>query len=83
MKKGRIEHEGWTYWYEHRPAKDGEICLGTMNPEEYCNGVYVYSSKDPGDGMAFVVTDTDNTNLVLTPNTYQQLNRTDNETPHD
>lgn len=53
-----IDYQGKRYFYEHRLAKDGEMCLGTMNPDEYCNGLYAYSSKDPGDGMAFVVTET-------------------------
>lgn len=55
--RNHIDHEGTRYYYEHRLAKDGEICLGTMNPQEYCNGVYSFSKKDPGDGLAFVVTE--------------------------
>jgi len=50
-----VDHDGIRYWYVYRLANDGEICLGTTDPTKYCNGVYAYSHKDPGDGMAFVV----------------------------
>jgi hypothetical protein len=50
-----IKYKGYSYYYEYRVAKDGEICLGTKDPEKYCNGFYSYSSKDEGSGMAFVV----------------------------
>lgn len=59
MGKDSIVHEGKIYHYEHRLAKDGEICLATLRPKEYCNGLYRYSKKDPGDGMAFVVVETE------------------------
>jgi len=62
---GRIEHDGFTYWYERRLAKEGELCLSTTDPEKYCNGPYRYSSKDPGDGIAFVIVDTDNIDLIM------------------
>jgi hypothetical protein len=56
-----IEYKGHKYWYEHRLAKDRQdICLGTYDPKSYCNGFYQYSTKDPGDGLAFVVVATDN-----------------------
>jgi hypothetical protein len=32
--------------------------LATKDPEQYCNGTFLYSTKDPGDGKEFVVTDT-------------------------
>lgn len=54
----RIVHEGYWYDYHHRLAKNGELCLGTLDPKAYCNGLYAYSQKDPGDGMAFVIVDT-------------------------
>lgn len=54
----RIEYEGYWYEYVHRLSSDDEICLATMDPEAYCNGTYSYSRKDPGNGMAFVITDT-------------------------
>lgn len=50
-----ITYQDVIYWYEHRLAKDGEICLATIDPKGYCNGLYTFSIKDPGDGMAFVV----------------------------
>lgn len=56
-----IDFEGYRYWYQYKLAVDRvSICLGTKNPKEYCNGLYLYSTKDPGDGMAFVVVKTDN-----------------------
>ena len=56
---GRIIHNSYWYEYEYRLAKDRiDICLATKNPEEYCNGTYLYSMKDPGSGMAFVITNT-------------------------
>lgn len=54
-KEKYIDHEGKRYFYEYRLANDGEICLATTDPDKYCNGVYAYSRKDPGDGLAFVV----------------------------
>jgi hypothetical protein len=59
MENTSVEYLGITYYFEHRLAKDGEICLATTDPKLFCNGLYTYSSKDPGDGMAFVVTATD------------------------
>lgn len=56
---GRVWMDGYWYDYEHRLAKDREdICLATKDPEQYCNGTFLYSTKDPGDGKEFVVTDT-------------------------
>jgi len=52
-----VDHDGIRYWYVYRLAEDGDVCLGTTDPTKYCNGVYAYSRKDPGDGMAFVVID--------------------------
>jgi hypothetical protein len=60
MKTDKIEIEGFIYRYEYRLAKSNELCLATTDPKKYCNGFYLYSSKDPGDGLAFVVTETDN-----------------------
>lgn len=41
---------------EHKLAKDRvDICLATKDPKRYCNGFYLYSTKDPGSGKAFVV----------------------------
>ena len=61
-----IDFEGYRYWYQHKLAIDRKsICLGTMNPKEYCNGLYLYSTKDPGDGMAFVVVKTDNPEIKV------------------
>ena len=53
-----IVHEGVRYFYEHRVAKHKvDTCLATKDPKAYCNGTYLYSSKDPGSGLAFVVVD--------------------------
>lgn len=56
-----IEYRGYKYWYEKRPGKHGiDICLATYDPTLYCNGFSLFSRKDPGSGLAFVVTKTDN-----------------------
>lgn len=56
-----IVYKGHRYWYEHRLAKNNvDICLGTKDPEKYCNGFFLYSDKDPGSGKEFVVVKTDN-----------------------
>lgn len=58
-----IDYKGYRYWYEHKPAKHRvDICLATTDPEKYCNGFYLYSDKDPGSGMCFVVVKTNNPN---------------------
>lgn len=55
----KIEMNGYWYEYERKAAKDRvDICLATKDPKQYCNGVYLYSMKDPGSGIEFVVTDT-------------------------
>ena len=43
------------YYYEHKQAKHGDICLATKDPTTYCNGIYKYSIKDPGSAKQFVV----------------------------
>lgn len=59
--KGCIEFDGYKYWYEQRLAKDRvDLCLATKDPQTYCNGFYLFSTKDPGDGIEFVVTKTNN-----------------------
>ena len=56
-----IDYNGRRYYYEYGPAKHREsICLATKDPKKYCNGFYLYSTKDPGNGYAFVVTAHDN-----------------------
>jgi hypothetical protein len=61
-----VVFEGYRYWYQHKLATDRvSICLGTKNPKLYCNGLYTYSTKDPGDGRAFVVVKTDNPEIKL------------------
>lgn len=52
-----IHYKGELIYYEHRLAKEGERCLATREPKLYCNGIYAYSSKNPGDGIAFVIVD--------------------------
>jgi hypothetical protein len=54
-EKDAILYNGTLYWYEKRLAKNGDVCLATKNPKEYCNGLFSYSSKDPGDGLEYVV----------------------------
>lgn len=58
-----VECHGHKYWYyKGVPIHNASLCLATKDPEKYCNGVYRYSSKDPGDGTAFIMvktTDTD------------------------
>ena len=62
----RIEHEGYWYDYEYKLAKHRkDICLATEDPEKYCNGYYLYSQKDPGNGKAFVIVATNNPELAL------------------
>lgn len=61
--RNMVTCHGFNYWYEYRLAKDGDMCLSTNDPLSYCNGVYKFSSKDPGDGMAFVITKTNNLNI--------------------
>ena len=51
-----ITHDDCVYVYEYKTAKHKiDICLGTKDPEKYCNGYYLYSDKDPGSGLVFVV----------------------------
>ena len=59
--QGSIIYKGFTYWYEYRLAQNRkDICLATKDPKIYCNGFYLYSDKDEGNGKKFVVTKTDN-----------------------
>jgi hypothetical protein len=61
-----IEYEDFKYWYEYRLAKDEiSICLATKDPKKYCNGIYLYSTKDSGSGKEFVVVKTNNPNLII------------------
>lgn len=64
--KSIIEINGYWYEYEHKSARHGiDYCLATTDPKQYCNGVYLYSKKDPGSGMEFVITDTNDPTLDL------------------
>jgi len=60
-----IEFDGYKYWYIQRPATNKEICLATENINEYCNGLYSFSSKDSGNGIAYVVIGTNNPKYSL------------------
>ena len=52
-----IDYKGYRYYYEHRLAEHGvSVCLATKDPTAYCNGFFLYSDKDPGDGEEFVIT---------------------------
>ena len=56
MNKKFIDYKGFRYYYEYKIAESGvDICLATKDPKEYCNGFYLYSDKDTGSSMAFVV----------------------------
>jgi len=60
-----INYKGYTYWYEQMPAKNRkDLCLATTDPEKYCNGFYLYSDKNPGSDMPFIVTRTNNPNAL-------------------
>jgi hypothetical protein len=64
----QVEMNGYWYQYQHKLARHGvDTCLATKNPQEYCNGLYLFSSKDPGDGRAFVVVATTDPNVTITP----------------
>lgn len=61
-----IDFNGHRYWYEYKLARDRvDICLATTNPNDYCNGYFLYSTKDPGTGMEYVIVKTDNPELSL------------------
>jgi len=51
-----VNHAGIIYWYrEALGAHRKTLCLATNDPTSYCNGVYLYSDKDPGSGKVFEV----------------------------
>lgn len=58
--------DGFKYFYEYKNARHNiDFCLGTKNPKEYCNGYYLYSEKDAGDGAEFVIVSTNNPDFVF------------------
>lgn len=59
-----VNIEGYRYWYERKLASNGDICIATTDPKVFCNGLFTYSSKDPGDGLEFVVIKTDNPEYI-------------------
>lgn len=64
MQNGAIEYNSYTYWYEYRLAKHRiDLCLATKDPQKYCNGWFLYSEKDPGNGKEFVIVYTNNPDL--------------------
>lgn len=66
MDAKKIKYEGFWYEYEYRLAKHRkDVCLATENPQRYCNGYYLYSDKDPGSGMAFVIINTNNPEINI------------------
>jgi len=61
-----IEYKGYLYWYEYKLAKHRvDMCLATKNPKKYCNGFYLFSTKDEGNGKAFVIVKTNNPNKLI------------------
>ena len=66
VEKGIVEMNGLRYWFEYILAKEGHMCLATNDPMAYCNGFYAYSPKDPGNGKAFVIIETDDPNVYNT-----------------
>jgi hypothetical protein len=67
-EQNSIIFEGHQYWYEYKLARNRvDICLGTKDPKAYCNGYYLYSDKDPGSGVEFVVVKTTNPDLTIAP----------------
>ncbi|MFW6243424.1 MAG: hypothetical protein ACOC2W_04625 [bacterium] len=63
-KINNIRCDGFWYEYTQELALNKvDFCLATKNPEEYCNGYYIYSSKDPGSGVEFIIINTNNPEL--------------------
>lgn len=58
--------DGFKYFYEYKNARHKiDFCLGTKSPKEYCSGYYLYSDKDAGSGVEFVIVSTDNPDFVF------------------
>ncbi len=56
---------GHKYCYEYKVARhQKDLCLGTSDPTKFCNGIFLYSEKDPGSGKEFVVTSTTDLELL-------------------
>jgi hypothetical protein len=56
-----ISYKGYIYYYEYKLAKNKvDICLATKDPTKYCNGFFLYSDKDAGNGKEFVIVAHDN-----------------------
>ena len=66
VERGTVEMNGFRYWFEYILAKKGDMCLATKDPMSYCNGYYAYSHKDPGNGKAFVIMETDDPSVYST-----------------
>ncbi len=55
----KIQMDGFWYEYEYKIARHlVDICMASEYPELYCNGYFLHSTKDPGHGKEFVITDT-------------------------
>jgi hypothetical protein len=66
LSKNFVVIDGFKYFYEYKNARHKiDFCLGTKNPKEYCNGYYLYSEKDAGDGVEFVIVSTDNPDFAF------------------
>ena len=63
-KNGKITFDSDEYQFEYKCARNNkDFCLATKDPTKYANGFYLYSDKDPGSGMKFVIVDTTNQEL--------------------
>ncbi len=60
-----IDYKGHRYWYKYQLAEHRKsLCLATEDPCKYCNGIYLFSKKDPGDGKCFVIIKSTNPDLT-------------------
>ena len=60
-----VFHKGFWYLYVHKLARHRkDYCVASKNPQEYNNGYYLYSDKDPGSGKEFVIIETNNPVLM-------------------
>lgn len=71
--KGVVNMNGYWYEYHRKAARHrSSICLSTKNPAEYCNGTFLYSTKDPGSGIEFVVINTNDPEVKRSLKKYRE-----------